>query len=153
MNAIASFRLCTLSDDELLEKIDEQTDSMFKNQKVPNRHIPAQPNEDYDLLVGELLLRFKNYGMTERNFTREQEKTEMYLGDKLIAWVEKWEELNSKKEKWEKKSQVYCHIHRVNSKWKFLNLGECNDGGKFTSVNQAINQAKSLIDCCNKNGW
>ena len=27
-----------------------------------------------------------------------------------------------------------------------LSLGECNDGSKFTSVNQAINQAKSFIN-------
>lgn len=59
MNAITSFRLCTLSDQELLQKIDELTDAMFLTQKVPSRHIPARPDQDYDLLIGELLLRFK----------------------------------------------------------------------------------------------
>jgi len=59
MNSIASFRLNTLTDEELLEKIDSLTDEMFQNQKVPLRHIPARPNEDYDLLIGELLIRFK----------------------------------------------------------------------------------------------
>jgi hypothetical protein len=58
MNAIASFRKCTLSNTELLDKVDNQTDRIFKKQKVPTRHIPAEPNEDYDLLVGELILRF-----------------------------------------------------------------------------------------------
>lgn len=58
MNAIVSFRLCTLTDDELLRKLDEATDRMFEEQKVPLRHIPAQPNNDYDLLVGELIKRF-----------------------------------------------------------------------------------------------
>ena len=50
--------MCTLSDDDLLEKVDRLTDEMFQGQKVPIRHIPAQPNNDYDLLVGELIKRF-----------------------------------------------------------------------------------------------
>ena len=58
MNGLVSFRLCTLTDEELIKKIDEQTDNMFRSQQVPVRHIPAQPNNDYDLLVGELIMRF-----------------------------------------------------------------------------------------------
>ena len=58
MNAITSFRLCKLSSHELVKKIDEQTDNIFKNQELPTRHIPARPDADYDLLVGELILRF-----------------------------------------------------------------------------------------------
>ena len=58
MNAIVNFRLCTLSDAELLEKVDRLTDEMYENQKVPTRHIPARPDQDYDLLVGELIKRF-----------------------------------------------------------------------------------------------
>lgn len=60
MNSIASFRMCTLPTIDLIAKIDAQTDVMFKTQKVPSKHIPAQPNEDYDLLVGELVLRVCN---------------------------------------------------------------------------------------------
>jgi hypothetical protein len=60
MNAIVSFRLCTLTDEELIQEIDKQTDKIFVEQKIPNRNIPAQPNKDYDLLVGELILRFKD---------------------------------------------------------------------------------------------
>jgi len=59
MNAIVSFRLCKLTDDELIDKVDQMTDDMFIEQKLPNRHIPALPDKDYDLLVGELLVRFK----------------------------------------------------------------------------------------------
>ncbi len=59
MNTIASFRECTLTDEELINLVDEMTDKMYKNGKIPNRNIPARPNEDYDLLIGELLLRFK----------------------------------------------------------------------------------------------
>lgn len=58
MNAIAHFRLCKLTDKELTQLIDKQTDKMFKTNKVPTRHIPARPDEDYDLLVGELLIRY-----------------------------------------------------------------------------------------------
>jgi hypothetical protein len=59
MNAIASFRKCTLSNTELLEKIDKQTDRIFQIQRVPTRNVPAEPNEDYDLLIGEMLQRFQ----------------------------------------------------------------------------------------------
>ena len=60
MNAIADFGLCTLSDEELISLVDKKTDEIFENQTVPVRHIPARPNSDYDLLVGELLVRFKD---------------------------------------------------------------------------------------------
>lgn len=59
MNQITSFRLCKLSNEELLSEIDKQTDQMYINGKIPDRQIPARPDKDYDLLVGELLLRFK----------------------------------------------------------------------------------------------
>lgn len=60
MNAIASFRLCKLSTEDLIAKIDSQTDNMFTDHKVPTRHIPARPDQDYDLLVGELILRVRD---------------------------------------------------------------------------------------------
>jgi hypothetical protein len=59
MNAITSFRKCTLSNEDLLQKVDEGTDNMYKKGKIPDRQIPARPDDDYDLLVGELILRFK----------------------------------------------------------------------------------------------
>ena len=58
MNSIARFRLCTLTDEELLQKVDDLTDKMYQQSKVPTRNVPARPNDDYDLLIGELLLRF-----------------------------------------------------------------------------------------------
>lgn len=58
MNQITTFRLCTLSDAELIEKVDQETDKMFTTGKIPCRQIPARPDDDYDLLVGELILRF-----------------------------------------------------------------------------------------------
>lgn len=74
MNAIAQFRLCTLSDSELIEKVNEMTDKLFftkaKHRKVVRaevlaRHVPARPNSDYDLLIGELLIRFKELSEKE----------------------------------------------------------------------------------------
>lgn len=65
MNTIATFRKCTLSNDELLKKVDQMTDGLFdikhksERDRILTRHIPAQPNNDYDLLVGELLIRFQ----------------------------------------------------------------------------------------------
>ena len=44
---------------------------------------------------------------------------------------------------------IACYIYRPTSKWQPLNLGECNNGSKFTAVNQAINQAKQYIDYFN----
>lgn len=58
MNAIVKFRLCSLSDRELVEKVDAMTDEMYENNKVHPRNIPARPDQDYDLLVGELCVRF-----------------------------------------------------------------------------------------------
>ena len=58
MNGIATFRLCTLKHKELIKKIDKSTDNMFVSGKLPNRFIPARPNEDYDLIVGEMIYRF-----------------------------------------------------------------------------------------------
>lgn len=60
MNAIASFRKCNLSNNDLLQRIDTLTDEIFKSQQVPVRHIPARPDDDYDLLIGELLQRFED---------------------------------------------------------------------------------------------
>jgi hypothetical protein len=58
MNSIVSFRKCTLTDDELLKKVDYITDQIYISREIPSRHIPARPNDDYDLLIGELILRF-----------------------------------------------------------------------------------------------
>jgi hypothetical protein len=88
----------------------------------------------------------------KQNFEKTEEKTETYLGDKIVAWREKWEEMNEKGN-FENKSKINCHIYRIGSKWQPLNLGECNDGGKFTAVNQAVNQAKDFLNVCNKHGW
>ena len=59
MNSIVSFRKCTLNNKELIDRVDEAVDSIYQTGKIPSRNVPARPNEDFDLLVGELLVRFK----------------------------------------------------------------------------------------------
>ena len=60
MNQITGFRLCKLNGEDLLKRVDEHVDNIYKYGRIPDRHIPAQPERDFDLLVGELVLRFKN---------------------------------------------------------------------------------------------
>jgi hypothetical protein len=58
MNAIVQFRKCTLTNEELCAKVDKLTDNLYMDGEICLRHIPARPNDDYDLLIGELILRF-----------------------------------------------------------------------------------------------
>lgn len=67
MNTIVTFRLCTLTNNELLAKVDKGIDKLYEENKILSRYIPARPNEDFDLLVGELLVRFKNLINEQRN--------------------------------------------------------------------------------------
>ena len=62
MNTIASFRLCKLSDEELVKRVDKACDKMYQTGKIPDRHIPARPDDDFDLLLGELIQRFMDKG-------------------------------------------------------------------------------------------
>lgn len=59
MNGICQFRVTSLTDEELLKAVDKKVDQMYEKNEVPARHIPARPDEDLDILIGELLLRFK----------------------------------------------------------------------------------------------
>jgi len=59
MNTIATFRKCTLTDSDLLKKIDKLTDNIYQTYSIPCRNSPARPNEDFDLLIGELIIRFQ----------------------------------------------------------------------------------------------
>lgn len=53
--------------------------------------------------------------------------------------------------------EIFCFIYPLGEEGpaiqidKFINLGQCNDGAKFSSVGQAVNQAKIFINCTNKN--
>lgn len=77
-----------------------------------------------------------------RNFRREQYIEEYYKHGFISAWKELWEQYDKKKDKWDKKSEIICHLTRNIA----LNLGGCNNGSSFTSVNQAVNVAKGLCN-------
>lgn len=49
---------CTLTDLELVEKIEEKVHTMCVTRKVPTMSIPANLDEDLDLLVTELAVRY-----------------------------------------------------------------------------------------------
>ena len=76
MNTIATFRLCTLTDGELVSKVDELVDKMYTNNKVPTINIPARPDSDFDLLVGELMLRFMELSEERRKSENKTDKQE-----------------------------------------------------------------------------
>ena len=112
MNAICGFRKCTLTDNELLALIDKLTDDMYRLHEVPSRHVPAQPNKDYDLLVGELLLRFREkfFDQKDRIDTLEKIwKTKDETINELIAEKidqrKEIERLKAELEKWQ------CHAY------------------------------------------
>ena len=77
-----------------------------------------------------------------RNFRQEQHTKEQYNHGYISAWKDLWEQYDEKKGRWDKKSGITCHLTRDTA----LNLGGCNNGYPFTSVNQAVNVAKGLCN-------
>ena len=69
-------------------------------------------------------------------------KTEDYLGYKIIASMFEFK-IDQKSIK-----NYTCTIYK-DEKF-FINLGECNNGAKFTAINQCINQAKSFLNSLKK---
>ncbi len=56
---LIQFRKCTLTDKPLAEAVASGLNKMYSEPvSVPSRHIPARPDEDFDLLVGEMVVRF-----------------------------------------------------------------------------------------------
>lgn len=55
---LVQFRKCTLSDKELAKAVADGLNKMYQNGQIPSRCIPARPDEDFDLLVAELVIRF-----------------------------------------------------------------------------------------------
>lgn len=56
---LIQFRKCTLTDKPLAEAVAAGLNKMYSEPvAVPSRHIPARPDEDFDLLVGEIVVRF-----------------------------------------------------------------------------------------------
>ena len=74
---------------------------------------------------------------------KEEERTERYMGRTITTWV--WVKDG-------KRIQFVCEIFDP-ATGRTLNLGECVDGSRFTSVNQSVNQAKEHISTCQRHGW
>ena len=56
---LIQFRKCTLTDKPLAEAVADGLNKMYQQPvTVPSRHIPARPDEDCDLITGELIVRF-----------------------------------------------------------------------------------------------
>ena len=65
---VAQFRKCTLTDKALAVAVSEGLNKMYEAPvSVPTRHIPARPDEDFDLLVAELIIRFIEQAMIFHN--------------------------------------------------------------------------------------
>lgn len=65
-----------------------------------------------------------------------------YKGAKIHAYKLEDVIINEKGKQITKKS-YHCHLFR---RGKFLNLGQMSDGSPFTTVGQAVNEAKWLVD-------
>lgn len=68
MNKLCSFRLCKLTDSQLILSVDKSIDKIYEDGKIPGRHLPARPDEDFDLLIGELLIRFDILSKKQSNY-------------------------------------------------------------------------------------
>ncbi len=56
---IIQFRKCSLTDEQLAEAAAAWLARIYTPPiQVPTRHIPARPDEDFDLIIGELIYRF-----------------------------------------------------------------------------------------------
>ena len=56
---LVQFRKCTLTDRGLAEAVAKGMNEMYTDPvSVPARQIPARPDEDFDLITGELIVRY-----------------------------------------------------------------------------------------------
>lgn len=68
---------CTLSNDDLIDKIDNELQKMCFTRRVPLMSIPAKPNEDFDLMIAELLVRYMAALETPKHETVEELQQEI----------------------------------------------------------------------------
>lgn len=85
---LSNFRLCTLDDDTLLHRVTTAMFEMYITGEIPSRHIPARPDQDFDLLLGELVLRFQNYksraAWADKNIQEALKTTETHPDSKVV---------------------------------------------------------------------
>lgn len=84
---------------------------------------------------------------------RLEQREDFFLGVKIVAYKTKRDVYDGLRQRFVSESKIHCVVYRKESKHPSLSLCECNDGSKFTSVNQAVNQAKEHIKSCVNHGW
>lgn len=93
---LIQFRKCTLTDEQLAVQVAEGLQKMYTPPvTVPSRNIPARPDEDFDLLVGELVFRFNSRTPNSYLLAFDEERlqevtaeaTKYGLGNKPTAWT------------------------------------------------------------------
>jgi len=99
MNSLVNFRLCTLTDEELLKAVDAKTDELSKAGTF-TLPVPARPNEDYDLLVGELVFRFNERLTSTNPWETKARELEEELKECRAGLLRMEEELNNRIEQW-----------------------------------------------------
>jgi hypothetical protein len=81
-------------------------------------------------------------GTAIRNIREEDHKEEIYSNSKITAHRKFYEEYDEARGRWVEKKDIICRLFRDGSANQPLYIGEC--------VNQAINQAKGIVDTLNR---
>jgi hypothetical protein len=95
LNSISGFRKCTLTNKELISKVDIHVDNIYQLGEIPSRCIPARVDEDFDLLAGELLLRFQE---ADKEISEGKEKIK--LAEDLLHKLNNLGGLGHDKHRW-----------------------------------------------------
>lgn len=73
----------------------------------------------------------------------EQERTIKYGNFKVKGFVEVYDRYDTVKQQETEVKKIICEIFEGEK--RILNMGECVDGSKFTTVGQAINQTRIAL--------
>lgn len=89
---------CTLSDEELLQKVDEWNDKLCKTgAKAWTLSIPVNFNRDPDMLISELCKRFKQAINFGGNIHQETGKDWREMSnDEIECMVDEWHEADTR---------------------------------------------------------
>jgi DNA repair exonuclease SbcCD ATPase subunit len=150
MNTIVNFRKCTLSDEELLNKVDQLTDQIYQDGKIPARHIPARPDDDYDLLVGELIFRYHNRQEKSINHWMDQAlRKSQELADKAKRIKELEAQLDNVKDICSDQMSNFVAVKEIQKALESSpEQPEGQTTGVLTMCKGLINPANGLCDTC-----
>jgi len=89
--ALCNFGLCDLSDHELAARVSAGMEQVYESGKVPARRVPADPNSELDLLIGEMTRRFLGKDVAPGDFAPLREA--YYAGKTMDQFHAKADEL------------------------------------------------------------